>query len=162
MIDLLPMTPFSIAGTAALFGACAFALHRDRALWPLVAIMLTNWLATRAVSAFHLSGAIQAIADLSSAALLLLPQKRAGVAVPVAALFAGMVAFSAVFDSGLIGRNTLWAWSDVLGYCQLLLFLGAAAASGGGGRLAVDLSWGGRNLGLVRPLARWLSGPPAA
>jgi hypothetical protein len=138
MIDFLPVTPFPVAGTVALFLTCCFALWRDRAVWPVAAVMLANWVATRAVTAWDLPGAYQAVADSSAAVLLLFPQHlRASLALPVSALFALMVAFSAVNDLGLIGRDTLWAWSDVLGYCQLLLILGATADFGRGRRRAV-------------------------
>jgi hypothetical protein len=115
-----------------MFVACGFAVRRDRSLWPVTAIMLTNWAATRCVTAFDLPGSVQATVDISSAAgLLLLPKPKPAVVLPVAALFALMVVFSACFDAGFITRDTLWAWSDVLGYCQLIIIAGGAASGGG-------------------------------
>jgi hypothetical protein len=162
MIPFIPDTAATIAYAVALAAALAFAMWRDRSVWPLVAVMIGNWLATRSVSSFELPGAVQAVADLTSAALLLAVWRFGGMAaLPVAALFGLMVIFSGVHDLGLITRDTMWAWADVLGYCQLLIIAGGAARGGGRPRLAVAPDRRGRAPALAPIVARRLQGPPS-
>jgi hypothetical protein len=163
VIYLLPWEPWPAVYMAALFLTCGFAVRRDAGLWPVAAIMLGNWAATRCVTAFDLSGTVQAAADISSAAgLLLLPKQQSVVVLPAAALFALMLVFSACFDAGIIGRDTLWAWSDVLGYGQLLVIAGGAAAGGRNRRLGVAVLRRHGNRGLDWPVAARLQDPPSS
>ena len=151
MIELIPWSPFAITGAAALFFTCAFVMWRDRRMWPVVAVMLGNWLMTRAVSAFELPGLVQAATDLTSAMVLFFVKKdRELLVLPASALFAMMVFFSALHDIGTIERDTLWAWSDVLGYLQLVLIIGGAAAGGGHRGLAMAYRRPGRSVVLGR------------
>ena len=137
MIPFLPNSPATVAGALALFAVLAFAFWRDRRAWPLVLVMVLNWCATRAVSSFELSGLVQATADISAAVLLIALRHAGNMAVlPVAALYALMVFIAGAHDLGVITRDTMWAWADVLGYLQLLIIAGGAAG-GGRARLAM-------------------------
>ncbi len=161
MIEIVPLSPFSQLWAAALLIVCAFAVWQDRKAVPLVAVMAANWLATRAVSAFDLAGAVQAVADLISAALLLAMWRgRFAATIPVASLFALMVFISGIHDAGLIARDTMWAWADVLGYCQLLIIAGSAVRGGGHPRLAMAPHRRGRDRAVVAAVARRLQDPP--
>jgi hypothetical protein len=161
MIPFIPDTAATIAYAVALAAALAFAMWRERSVWPLVVVMIGNWLATRAVSSFELSGAAQAVADLTSAALLLaMWRARSFATVPVAGLFALMVFVYGAHDAGLITRDTMWAWADVLGYCQLLIIAGSAVRGGGHPRLAVAADRRRRAPALAAVVARRIQGPP--
>lgn len=162
MIYILPMTPATIGFAVALACCLAFSLYRDRKALPLSVVMVSNWLATRIVTAYELPGAVQAVADLTSAALLLAVWRFGGMAaLPVAALFGLMVIFSGAHDLGLITRDTMWAWADVLGYCQLLIIAGGAVGGGGRPRLAMAPHRRGRTPALAPAVARRLQGPPS-
>jgi membrane protease YdiL (CAAX protease family) len=161
VIYMLPMTPATIAYAVALAAVIALAVWRDRRLWPVAAVMVANWLATRAVTAYELPGMVQAVADLTSAAVLLALRRFSTIAVlPVSALFAIMVFFYGVHDAGLITRDTMWAWADVLAYGQLLIIAGGAVAGGGRGRLALASHRRGRVRAMAFAVAKRLQAPP--
>jgi hypothetical protein len=125
--------------------------------------MVLNWLGTRAVSSFELSGLVQATVDIGSAALLLTVRQRSTMVVlTVAALFSAMVLFSCVYDLGLITRDTMWAWADVAAYCQLIIIAGSAAAGGGHARLAMGRYRRHRIGAVVRSLANRIQNPPSS
>jgi hypothetical protein len=153
MIEIIPWSPFAAVWTLALLATCIFAMAQNRNLWPVIAIMLLNWTATRLVSAFDLSGLFEAIADLASAVSLVMISGRQLVTLPISALFCLMVSFSAAADFEIITRDTLWAWSDVLGYCQLIIISGGAVAGGRNGWVGVAFRRGCRNGDVVDTVA---------
>lgn len=161
MIPFIPDTPASIAFLVALAATAVFTLWRDLNTFPVIAIMIGNWMATRAVSTLELPGSVQAVADITSAVLLLvLPGPRASSIIPVAALFALMVVFSGVHDLNLISRDTMWAWADVAAYFQLVIIAGSAASGGGRARLAMDSHRRRRVPAVVRAAAQRIQAPP--
>ena len=131
-----PDTPITVAYAVVLFAVCGAAIIRQRLLWPVVAVMVANWLGTRAITAYDAPALLGGLLDLSSAAILIaLSRFRAMAVLPVAALF-GLMVFSYVMaDFGLLERETMWAFADVGAYLQLLVIAGFAA-DGGSGKLA--------------------------
>lgn len=130
MTPFLPDTvwPICYAVTFAIVGVTA--LHRSPGLWPVVAVMAANWLATRTVSAYDLAGLWQAAADTASAAALIAIRRPTIVVLPVAALYLAVVFSSAAHDAGLLSRDSMWAFADVAGYLQLVIIMGGALRSG--------------------------------
>ena len=161
MIPFIPDTPAPIAFALALAASCAFAVWRVRRSWPLVVVMAGNWLATRTVSSYELPGSVQAVADLTSAALLLVMRRvSTSATLPVSALFGLMVVFACVHDLKLITRDTMWAWADVAAYCQLIIIAGVASAGGGRSRLVMAPHRRRRAPAMVCAVAARLQAPP--
>lgn len=159
---MLPETPITITYALVMAVVCAFAVYRRNGCTAIALVMVLNWLGTRAVTGLELSGTAQAIIDVSSAAVLMLMwQKCHMVVLPVSALFALMVFMSGAYQVGMIARETMWAWADVAAYLQLLLIVGASAASGGGGiRLALGAHLRSRIRGVWRAVAARIPLPP--
>ena len=160
-MTFIPNSPATMIYAIALAAACALAIWRDRSLYPVVLVMLVNWLATRFVSAFEMPGSVQAVADITSAAVLLAMRHLGSMAVlPVAALFGLMVIFACLHDLKLITRDTMWAWADVAAYCQLIIIAGVASAGGGRSRLVMALHRRRRAPAMVCAVAARLQAPP--
>lgn len=131
MIPFVPDNFWPILYAGALAAVGALALWRSpAALWPTIAVMAANWLATRAVSAMALPGLAVALADVICAALLVALRRRTIANLPVAGLFLAMVLSYAAHDAGAVNRDIMWAWADVAGYLQLLIIAGAAIQHG--------------------------------
>lgn len=154
-MPFLPDTPITIAYAAALVVACVLGLRGGAAMAPAVAVMVVNWLGTRAVTAWDLPGVAAAIVDLSSAAVLLVAWTivRTMALLPVAAIFGLMLLSYIAFDLGFVGRETMWAFADVGGYIQLIIVAAGGLFLGGGKRLAMDHRRGGGNDSLAGPVA---------
>lgn len=132
MIPFLPDTPLTVAYAVALALTCGVVLWRAAWLWPAIAVMVANWLATRAITHWALPSWCAFIADLISAIVLIwLWRKRAMAVLPVAALFALMLTCYLANDLEVIGREVMWAFVDVAAYGQLVIL--AALGIGGGG-----------------------------
>lgn len=145
MSTFWPTTPLQVAYALALLLVCGAAAYKDRALWPLIAVMVANWIGTRAVTAFELNGFQQGMIDLASAVtLMMLRHKRTMVFLPVSVLFLVMVNFSLAYGVRIISWDTLWAWSDVAAYAQLVIIAGSIAGGGGGRRVKPLLARSGR------------------
>lgn len=130
MTPFLPDTPWPICYAVTLAVVSVTALYRSPGLWPVVAVMAANWLATRTVSAHELPGLWQAAADTASAAALIAIRRPTMVVLPVAALYLAVVFSSAAHDAGLLSRDSMWAFADVAGYLQLLIIMGGALRGG--------------------------------
>lgn len=123
----------------ALVAVVTVTMVRSPRLWPVLAVMLASWAATRLVSAHDMAGLWQAAADITCGAALLAIRRPAILVLPVAALFLIMVSAYAAHDAGLLSRDAMWAWADVSGYLQLLIILGAAFSNGRRARLGMGI-----------------------
>ena len=162
MIPFIPDTPITVAYAVALALACGLALRfGGRAMWPLVAVMVLNWIGTRLITTLDAPSYAAGILDISSAIVLVaMPRRFRTMAVlPVAALFGLMVSSYLLNDLGLIERETMWAFADVGGYLQLLIIAGTAFRPGTALRLADDRHSPGGTDAMARAVARRL--PPS-
>ena len=132
---MIPYTALPILYALTLLAVSIFAVIRDRKLWPVVTVMVLNWIGTRAITAYEVPGIAAGLLDLSSAIILACLCRTAAMAVlPVSALFGLMVISYVAADFSLLQRETMWAFADVGAYLQLLIIAGFAV--GGPGRLA--------------------------
>jgi len=163
-MPFLPDTPITIAYAVALALTAVVALWLDRRAFPVLAVMVANWLATRWITWADAPSYMAGVADISSAAVLLILWRfRAMAVLPVAGLYAFMVIAYLANDLGLIARETMWAFADVFGYAQLLVIV-AGAASGGGHAVRLETVGAGSSRGraVVRAVAsRFSASPPA-
>lgn len=135
-MTFLPESPLTALYAAALGLVAVFGALREPRLWPVIAVMVGNWILTRLATAYEWPAAFEGMVDLLSAVVLVaLSRTRAMAVLPVSALFGLMVGSYVMADFGVLSRETMWAWADVGAYLQLLVIAGIAA-DGGSGRLA--------------------------
>ena len=155
-MPFLPDSPLTIAYAVALLVAVLIAARGGWLMVPAIAVMVANWLGTRAVTAFDLGPWVAFGVDLGSLMALLVASRlmpRAMAVLPLAAIFAHMLFSYVAHDFGLIGRETMWAWADVGAYGQLVIMAGTGA---GGGHLVglADMAFGRRGMrGVADPVA---------
>lgn len=125
-MPFLPDSPFTIAYVLILGVALSFVLPWGDTRTRLIgAVMLADWLGTRAATAWggEATALIAAGVDLSAAAALLfvpgLPAKL------IAGLFGAMLAFYGARDLQLLEYEPMWAMVDLLAYLQIAVMIGS-------------------------------------
>lgn len=122
----LPDSPFTIAYALILAGALAFVLpFGDNRAKLIGAVMLADWLGTRAATAWggEATALLAAGVDLTAAAaLLFVPGKPAKL---IAGLFGAMLVFYGARDMQLLEYEPMWAMVDLLAYLQIAIMVGA-------------------------------------
>ncbi len=85
---MIPFTTLPTIYALTLAAVAVFAGIRDRHLWPVLAVMILNWIGTRAITAFDAPALAGAALDLTSAIVLVALVRAPAMAVlPVAAIF---------------------------------------------------------------------------
>jgi hypothetical protein len=122
----LPDSPFTIAYALILAGGLAFVwIFGDSRARLIGAVMLADWLGTRAATAWggDATALIAAGVDLSAAAaLLFVPSLPARI---IAGLFGAMLAFYGARDMQLLEYEPMWAMVDLLAYLQIAIMIGS-------------------------------------
>ncbi len=155
-MPFLPDTPVTIAYAVALVVAIALASRGGWSAVPVIAVMAFNWIGTRLITSTDAPAWAAGALDLASAFALIVAwwQMRAMVVLPVAACFLLMVLSYLLNDLGFIERETMWAFADVGGYCQLIIMAGTPWRPGAPNRLAAVADGSGRTPAVARAGSR--------
>lgn len=161
MIPFIPDTPITMAWPIALLVTSMIVLRFSPGLWIVLAVPWLNWIATRLITMTDGPAYAAALTDIASgAALIALWHWRTMAVLPLAGLYALMVFSYGFNDLGWIGRETMWAFTDVAGYIQLVLLLGMSWGTGLRVRRgSVDCGRAGGDGAMARAVARRL--PPS-